>query len=120
MGSCWTSVGPLLNTPFETLELLQPQQHLGRLHDLRVNVQSVPCSRFGILHTILFDWQAQTQFVQGFPDSFHFYGNVHNKHRQIGNAVPPPLAFNLGKCLRKALEKTAAAKGEALLLAQMS
>ena len=61
--------------------------------------------------------------AQGFPDSFRFYGNVHNKHRQIGNAVPPPLAFSLGKCLRRVLEKTAAKKGEAansLLAAQMA
>jgi site-specific DNA-cytosine methylase len=40
---------------------------------------------------------------QGFPDHFHFYGNVHCKHRQIGNAVPPPLAAALGRQLRKAL-----------------
>ena len=57
--------------------------------------------------------------MQGFPDSFSFYGNVHMKHRQIGNAVPPPLAFNLGKCLRKALEKTAAKKSTSILDAQM-
>ena len=57
--------------------------------------------------------------LQGFPDSFRFYGNVHNKHRQIGNAVPPPLAFNLGKCLRKALEKTASKK-MSILEAQMA
>jgi len=41
------------------------------------------------------------------------------KHRQIGNAVPPPLAFNLGKCLRRALEKTAAKKTASILDAQM-
>jgi hypothetical protein len=40
---------------------------------------------------------------QGFPDHFHFYGNVHSKHRQVGNAVPPPLAAALGRQLRKAL-----------------
>ncbi len=43
--------------------------------------------------------------AQGFPDRYRFWGNVHNKHRQIGNAVPPPLAFNLGRKLREALEK---------------
>jgi site-specific DNA-cytosine methylase len=41
--------------------------------------------------------------AQGFPDHFNFYGNVHCKHRQIGNAVPPPLAAALGRQLRKAL-----------------
>lgn len=58
--------------------------------------------------------------AQGFPDSFRFYGNVHNKHRQIGNAVPPPLAYSLGKCLRRALEETAAGRQNALLAAQMA
>jgi len=31
-------------------------------------------------------------------------------HRQVGNAVPPPLAAALGRELKKALEKSAAKK----------
>ncbi|PSC75867.1 DNA (cytosine-5)-methyltransferase 1-like [Micractinium conductrix] len=50
--------------------------------------------------------------AQGFPDKHRFVGNVHNKHRQVGNAVPPPLAAALGRELRKALEKTAAKKDQ--------
>jgi DNA (cytosine-5)-methyltransferase 1 len=46
--------------------------------------------------------------LQGFPDSFRFYGNVHAQHRQIGNAVPPPLAAALGRQLRMVLENKAA------------
>ena len=42
--------------------------------------------------------------AQGFPDTFQFYGQVTSKHRQVGNAVPPPLAFAIGKQLRKALD----------------
>ena len=57
--------------------------------------------------------------MQGFPDDFQFWGNVHNKHRQIGNAVPPPLAASLGHQLRKALELKATKDGLALLEAQM-
>ncbi|CAK9171993.1 unnamed protein product [Ilex paraguariensis] len=41
---------------------------------------------------------------QGFPDSYKFAGNIQNKHRQIGNAVPPPLAFALGRKLKEAIE----------------
>ncbi|GLT76699.1 hypothetical protein SLA2020_483440 [Shorea laevis] len=41
---------------------------------------------------------------QGFPDSYKFAGNIQHKHRQIGNAVPPPLAFPLGRKLREAIE----------------
>ncbi|KAI9087979.1 hypothetical protein K1719_030309 [Acacia pycnantha] len=40
---------------------------------------------------------------QGFPDSYQFSGNIQHKHRQIGNAVPPPLAFALGRKLKEAL-----------------
>ena len=58
-------------------------------------------------------------FLQGFPDDFCFWGNVHNKHRQIGNAVPPPLAASLGKQLRKVLEEKAATDNRALLEAQL-
>ncbi|KAA8531274.1 hypothetical protein F0562_005983 [Nyssa sinensis] len=41
---------------------------------------------------------------QGFPDSYKFAGNILHKHRQIGNAVPPPLAFALGRKLKEAVE----------------
>ncbi|KAG9296763.1 hypothetical protein G9A89_001396 [Geosiphon pyriformis] len=44
--------------------------------------------------------------AQGFPDHFIFYSDrddIKDLHRQIGNAVPPPLAFALGELLVKAL-----------------
>nr|GMC78622.1 DNA (cytosine-5)-methyltransferase 1B-like [Ipomoea batatas] len=41
---------------------------------------------------------------QGFPDSYKFSGSILHKHRQVGNAVPPPLAFALGRKLREAIE----------------
>ncbi|GFZ03206.1 methyltransferase 1 [Actinidia rufa] len=41
---------------------------------------------------------------QGFPDGYKFAGNIQHKHRQIGNAVPPPLAFALGRKLKEAIE----------------
>ncbi|EOA28898.1 hypothetical protein CARUB_v10025150mg [Capsella rubella] len=40
---------------------------------------------------------------QGFPDQYEFSGKIKDKHRQIGNAVPPPLAFALGRKLKEAL-----------------
>ncbi|KAK7268999.1 hypothetical protein RIF29_21713 [Crotalaria pallida] len=41
---------------------------------------------------------------QGFPDNYRFVGNLVHKHRQIGNAVPPPLAFALGRKLKEAVD----------------
>nr|XP_009408799.2 PREDICTED: DNA (cytosine-5)-methyltransferase 1B-like [Musa acuminata subsp. malaccensis] len=41
---------------------------------------------------------------QGFPDGYRFSGSIQNKHRQIGNAVPPPLAYALGRKLKEAVE----------------
>lgn len=41
---------------------------------------------------------------QGFPDSYEFAGNIIHKHRQIGNAVPPPLASALGRKLKEAVD----------------
>lgn len=38
---------------------------------------------------------------QGFPDSYKFFGSIQSKHRQIGNAVPPPLARALGEKLKE-------------------
>uniref|UniRef100_A0A8C0IY78 DNA (cytosine-5)-methyltransferase n=1 Tax=Chelonoidis abingdonii TaxID=106734 RepID=A0A8C0IY78_CHEAB len=33
---------------------------------------------------------------QGFPDTYRLFGNILDKHRQVGNAVPPPLAKSIG------------------------
>lgn len=41
---------------------------------------------------------------QGFPDGYHFAGNIQSKHRQIGNAVPPPLSYALGRKLKQAID----------------
>jgi len=40
---------------------------------------------------------------QGFPDTYRFYGSILDKHRQVGNAVPPPLAAAIGREIRKSL-----------------
>ncbi|KAI0501945.1 hypothetical protein KFK09_016890 [Dendrobium nobile] len=41
---------------------------------------------------------------QGFRDSYIFASNIQNKHRQIGNAVPPPLACALGIKLKEVID----------------
>lgn len=38
---------------------------------------------------------------QGFPDTYRLYGNILDKHRQVGNAVPPPMGRALGLEIRK-------------------
>ncbi|CAI6366039.1 unnamed protein product [Macrosiphum euphorbiae] len=40
---------------------------------------------------------------QGFNDSFIFCGSIFDKHRQIGNAVPPPMGTALGHAIIKAI-----------------
>ena len=41
--------------------------------------------------------------IQGFPDWFGFTGNRASVRRQIGNAVPPPLAFAVAKAINQSL-----------------
>merc|ERR1719219_1922857 len=43
---------------------------------------------------------------QGFPDSYKFYGTVLDKHRQVGNAVAPPMGKFLGLEIRIAMGKS--------------
>ncbi|KAF9374403.1 uroporphyrin-III C-methyltransferase, partial [Podila verticillata] len=57
--------------------------------------------------------------VQGFPDSFLFMSdtdNVASMYKQVGNAVPPPLARALAIKLREAMmqseEKAKVDKGK--------
>ena len=40
---------------------------------------------------------------QGFKDTFKFHGSIYDMHRQIGNAVPPPLAMAIGQSFLKSL-----------------
>lgn len=41
--------------------------------------------------------------AQGFPDFVHFFGKLNEQYKQIGNAVPPPLAEAIGKEIIKAM-----------------
>ncbi|CAK8688847.1 unnamed protein product [Clavelina lepadiformis] len=40
---------------------------------------------------------------QGFPDTYRFFGTIMDKHREVGNAVPPPMAKAIGLEIKKCL-----------------
>ena len=41
--------------------------------------------------------------IQGFPDTFKFEGSKRDRYRQIGNAVPPPIAKALAFAIKEQL-----------------
>ncbi|HEY4874899.1 MAG TPA: DNA (cytosine-5-)-methyltransferase, partial [Puia sp.] len=43
--------------------------------------------------------------IQGFPDDFNFNGTQSQQYKQIGNAVPPKLAFHIATELKKQFNK---------------
>jgi DNA (cytosine-5)-methyltransferase 1 len=43
--------------------------------------------------------------IQTFPDSYVFEGSMMNQYKQIGNAVPVKLAFEMAKQIKLFLEK---------------
>ncbi len=43
--------------------------------------------------------------IQSFPDEWQFCGNVGSQYKQVGNAVPVNLAFDIAKEIRKGLEQ---------------
>lgn len=49
---------------------------------------------------------SEVKRLQGFPDTWQLAGNVDQQWRQIGNAVPPSLAFVLAKAIREQLEES--------------
>lgn len=46
---------------------------------------------------------AQCAALQGFPPGWTFTGSKESQHRQIGNAVPPPLGEAVGRGIFAAL-----------------
>jgi len=42
---------------------------------------------------------------QGFPDRYRLYGDIKEKYRQVGNAVPPPMAKAIGKEIIRSMLK---------------
>ena len=42
--------------------------------------------------------------IQSFPDEWEFYGSVKSQYKQIGNAVPVNLAYNIAVEIKKGLE----------------
>lgn len=42
--------------------------------------------------------------LQSFPDEFRFFGNIGDRFRQIGNAIPPLMAYGIASFVREALE----------------
>ena len=42
---------------------------------------------------------------QTFPDDWEFMGGVSSQYKQVGNAVPVNLAFEVGSTIREALEQ---------------
>ena len=42
--------------------------------------------------------------IQGFPPNYEFHGSKRSQYRQIGNALPPPAAEQLGKWARRLME----------------
>ena len=43
--------------------------------------------------------------IQSFPDDWIFHGSINSQYKQIGNAVPVNMAFEIAKEIRKGLEK---------------
>lgn len=69
--------------------------------DTRFDTPSNGCNSHPVLHRAITPREAAR--LQSFPDDFIFYGKKTEICKQIGNAVPPKLAYALAKSLKKYL-----------------
>lgn len=69
--------------------------------DTRFDTPSNGCNSHPVLHRAITPREAAR--LQSFPDHFIFYGKKTEICKQIGNAVPPKLAFALAIALKKQL-----------------
>lgn len=77
----WLSVSPTIDTRFDT--------------------PSNGCNSHPELHRAITPREAAR--LQSFPDDFIFYGNKTEVCKQIGNAVPPKLSFQIAKSIQRTL-----------------
>lgn len=78
----WQSVSPTIDTRFDT--------------------PSNGCNSHPVLDRAITPREASR--LQSFPDDFVFYGKKTEICKQIGNAVPPKLAFEIAKALQKLIK----------------
>lgn len=71
--------------------------------DTRFDTPSNGCNSHPELHRSITPREAAR--LQSFPDDFIFYGKKTEVCKQIGNAVPPLLAFAIAKSLREQLDE---------------
>lgn len=77
----WQSVSPTIDTRFDT--------------------PSNGCNSHPVLHRAITPREAAR--LQSFPDDFIFYGKKTEICKQIGNAVPPKLAFHIANAIKNTL-----------------
>lgn len=96
MKSCWYMEGGRtgilrrlsLNEPSLTILTSPSQKQTDRCHPLEARPFTI----------------RENARCQGFPDNWEFCGNISQQYRQIGNAVPVNLAYEVGVKIREALE----------------
>ena len=58
--------------------------------------------------------------IQTFPDNYFFCGSRTQQFHQVGNAVPPYLAYQISKVVHAIIEKVAAKRNETQYIEEMS
>lgn len=100
----WLATGGMLDEPAPTLSGGSKRSHVNGTSIISANGEARVRLRGEGVRRVTVE---QAAAIQSFPAGYPFQGSKQAQYRQVGNAVPPPLAEALGRAVLAAMREAA-------------